>query len=72
MDAEAASHKGVERPSLFESTHSMLALEGLRIVETGDHKTMHGAGQVLELLERAQMDLVVVQDVVVVMGVDQE
>lgn len=52
LDAEAASHKGVERPSLFESTRSMLALEGLRIVETGDHKTMHGAGQVLELLER--------------------
>jgi hypothetical protein len=52
LDAEKESHKGVERPSLFESTRSMLALEGLRIVEAGDHRTLHGSIQLLELLER--------------------
>ena len=52
LHAERAGHHGTERPSLFESTRSMLALEGLRIVEAGDHRTIHGAQQLLELLER--------------------
>lgn len=52
LDAEKDSHTGVERPSLFESTRSMLAMEGANIVKNKDHRTKHGCEQLLELLER--------------------
>lgn len=52
LDVEKESHEGVERPSLFESTRSMLAMEGASIVKSNEHRTLHGTNQLLELLGR--------------------